>query len=132
VGHRVDCSNPHVARDDIFVPDDRRVIPAVNQKGQAMVKTFESAASLFDELKPEIDRLQRRVVQLEAALAQANRRIAELSKPIVVTTLPNGREIRFQGGKFSVQPLNDNYWLSVDTLDEAIDACDNPEKYRQE
>lgn len=36
---------------------------------------------------------------------------------------PNGREIRRKpNGKFEVQPWNDNYWIDVDTLDEAYRA----------
>jgi len=49
----------------------------------------------------------------------------------VVEHTPNGREIRQQvDGRFAVQPHNDNYWIVVDTLDEARDAYEHPENYR--
>ncbi len=36
---------------------------------------------------------------------------------------PNGREIRrTPGGKFVVQPRNDNYWVECDTIEEAYKA----------
>ncbi len=36
---------------------------------------------------------------------------------------PNGREIReLPGGKFEVQPHNDNYWIECATLEDAYRA----------
>lgn len=56
-------------------------------------------------------------------------------KEPVVSTTPNGRNILLVRGGFSVQPQNDNYWLNywltVASLDEALDAFEHPEKYRQ-
>ena len=38
---------------------------------------------------------------------------------------PNGREIRrTASGKFEVQPRQDNYWITCDTLEEAFRAYD--------
>lgn len=50
----------------------------------------------------------------------------------VVGETPNGREIRknLTTGKFEVQPHNDNYWLAVDTIEQARDAYEHPENYR--
>ena len=47
-----------------------------------------------------------------------------------VSHTPNGREIRLTPGGFAVQPANDNYWLTVPTVDAAMDAFENPGKYR--
>lgn len=51
---------------------------------------------------------------------------------VVIEITPNGREIRrrSEDGKFEVQPHNDNYWIAVDTLDQARDAYQHPERYR--
>lgn len=48
-----------------------------------------------------------------------------------VEQTPNGREIRKRpDGKYEVQPHNDNYWIVVDTLEQARDAYEHPERYR--
>ncbi len=39
---------------------------------------------------------------------------------MVVCNTPNGREIREVNGKFEVQPHNDNYWLTCDSVAEAM------------
>jgi hypothetical protein len=49
----------------------------------------------------------------------------------VVGHTPNGRDIRQTAdGKFAVQPHNDNYWIECDTMKQALDAYEHPEKYR--
>ena len=41
----------------------------------------------------------------------------------VLCMTPNGREIRrTHDGRIEVQPHDDNYWITVDTLDEAFRA----------
>lgn len=48
----------------------------------------------------------------------------------VVEYTPNGREIRRRtDGRLEVQPHNDNYWLIVDTVEQARDAFAHPEKH---
>lgn len=49
---------------------------------------------------------------------------------VEVSTTPNGRYILARGLGFSVQPKNDNYWIDVATIDEAMDAFENPAAYR--
>ncbi len=56
--------------------------------------------------------------------------VAAGSEPCVSTT-PNGRDIRLVLGGFSVQPANDNYWMTVASIDDAMDAFENPAAYRQ-
>ena len=43
---------------------------------------------------------------------------------------PCGREIRLVAGGFATQPAGDNYWIAVPTLDDAIEAYENPSKFR--
>jgi len=56
--------------------------------------------------------------------------LSEAGYSIVAGQQPNGRDIRFRSGKYETQPRNDNYWLRVDSLDDARDAYEHPEKYR--
>lgn len=50
---------------------------------------------------------------------------------VVVEYTPNGREIRMgTDGKYHVQPHDDNYWITVETLDGAREAYWHPEWYR--
>lgn len=49
---------------------------------------------------------------------------------VVVAYTENGREIRKVGDHYEVQPRNDNYWIKVNSITEAIDAYSHPEKYR--
>jgi hypothetical protein len=44
---------------------------------------------------------------------------------------PNGREVRATKSGFEVQPRNDNYWIPVATLAQALDAFENPAQYRE-
>jgi hypothetical protein len=49
----------------------------------------------------------------------------------MVEHTPNGREIRrTANGKYVVQPHNDNYWISCDTLEDARLAYERPADYR--
>jgi len=51
---------------------------------------------------------------------------------IFIRHSPNGREIRFDRRihKYIVQPHDDNYWIEVETLSNALDAYWYPERYR--
>lgn len=51
---------------------------------------------------------------------------------VVATQTPNGRWIRAVKGGFEVQPRNDNYWIKVRTLSQALTAFERPELYRHE
>lgn len=50
----------------------------------------------------------------------------------VAARTPNNREVREnEDGSFSVQPKLDNYWIhGLRSVAEALDAYENPEKYR--
>ena len=62
-------------------------------------------------------------------VAACERDLAAGKEPCVSHT-PNGREIRLVRGGFAVQPHNDNYWVTVPTIDAAMDAFANPQNYR--
>ncbi len=62
---------------------------------------------------------------------QCRRDLEAGRKPAVATT-PNGREIRLVPGGFAVQPRNDNYWVRVPTIDDAMAAFERPQDYRQD
>lgn len=49
---------------------------------------------------------------------------------IVADQTPNGRYIQFATGKYVVQPENDNYSITCDTLDQAHDAYYQGQKIR--
>lgn len=55
----------------------------------------------------------------------------EAGREPCVSHTPNGRDIRCTAKGFIVQPRNDNYWITVPTIDAAMDAFENPAKYRQ-
>ncbi len=51
--------------------------------------------------------------------------------PGCVAQTPNGRDVRRRtDGRLEVQPHNDNYWIAVDSLEQAMDAYYNPGKFR--
>jgi hypothetical protein len=51
---------------------------------------------------------------------------------VTVSSTPNGRDIRLVKGGFIVQPRDDNYWITVPSIDDAMDAFEHPEKHRAE
>ncbi len=56
--------------------------------------------------------------------------LVEAGKTPCVMHTTNGREIRVEKAGFVVQPCNDNYWITVPSLKAALDAFNNPAKYR--
>lgn len=54
----------------------------------------------------------------------------EAGRERCVSHTPNGREIRLVRGGFRVQPANDNYWLDVNSIDDAMAAYERPQDYR--
>ena len=69
------------------------------------------------------------LIEIGKDLAACERALASGHTPAISTT-PNGRDIRLAPGGFQVQPENDNYWLTVPTIDAAMDAFERPENYR--
>jgi hypothetical protein len=67
--------------------------------------------------------------EIGESVTQAERDLTAGREPVVSTT-PNGRNILLVRGGFSVQPRNDNYWITVPSIDAAMDAFENPAKYR--
>jgi hypothetical protein len=56
---------------------------------------------------------------------------AESAALHVAAYTPNGREVRYvEGGGYTVQPENDNYWLQVPDLETAQVAYHHPEQIR--
>jgi hypothetical protein len=55
----------------------------------------------------------------------------DIDPPNTVALTPNGRYVRRQpDGRLTVQPHNDNYLLTVDTLDAAKGAYFRPQDFR--
>lgn len=61
---------------------------------------------------------------------QACERDLAAGREPAISTQPNGRDIRLVRGGFATQPANDNYWITVASLDDAIAAYDRPQDYR--
>lgn len=72
------------------------------------------------------------VVEVEGTKSEIATALIEAGfGPVVVEHAPNGREIRMvRSGRFEVQPWNDNYWITTETLEAAKDAYHNPREYR--
>lgn len=70
------------------------------------------------------------LLEIDEPIKDVLRDLANGFTPCVSHT-PNGREVRVakDGQSFEVQPRNDNYWISVPTIDAALEAFDDPAKF---
>lgn len=48
---------------------------------------------------------------------------------VIIARSPNGRNVIADNEGVHVQPHNDNYWITVGSVEEAMDAYLHPEKY---
>jgi hypothetical protein len=71
------------------------------------------------------------LIEIGESVRDVTRELEAGREPCVSHT-PNGREIRVakDGSGFLVQPETDNYWMTVPSIDAAMDAFENPRKYR--
>ncbi len=58
------------------------------------------------------------------------RTLAAYGYGLIVDRTPNGRYIEFAGGRYVVQPHDDNYLIRTDSLADAHEAYFDPAKYR--
>ncbi len=71
----------------------------------------------------------RDLTEIGESVAACERDLVAGGEPCVSHT-PNGREIRLVRGGFAVQPANDNYWITVPAIDDAMAAFERPQDYR--
>ncbi len=83
------------------------------------------------ELKPTMPSESRSRLSLTRGTAEEICEMLTRCGYTVHVPLPNGRHIVAKGGGFEVQPYNDNYWIKVKNLSQALVAHRHPELYRE-